>query len=454
MVRELLFAVLVCASLCSDLAGQNRTERQKNNFFLFSGLISYMTRFSPPKTLPSGSFTPWLIVLLGLVTAIGPLATDMYLPAFPEVERDLGGGPGSAQFTLGAWFLGLAIGQFSQGPLSDRFGRRAPLVIGLAIFVLASAGCALVQDYHLFCLCRFIGAVGGSASAVIPRAIVRDVATGKKGARIMSQLTLVFGVMPVLAPSLGSIVLKFGNWRWIFWVGVFYGLAGIVGILLSLPDTLVPERRIAFSPVRIASRYILILKEPVFLSNALLATFSTFVMFAYLGSAPVLFEQVLHFSAGQFGLFFGVNAAAFILGTQINGRLVHKFAMPFLLEAALLWALGVGVLFVVLALAGIAGEHYPILTCALITSITGALGFIGPNATVMSFYHHGHHAGSASAMLGTMQFSIGSLSSVLVGMLPGGSAIPTAIGMMTGILGMAAADLMRRRAPAIGTEDD
>lgn len=413
-----------------------------------------MARSSPPQLLPGGSFGPWLIVLLGLVSAIGPVATDMYLPAFPEVDHDLAGGPGSAQFTLAAWFFGLAIGQFSQGPLSDRFGRRAPLIIGLAVFALASAGCAIVQDYHLFCLCRFVSAVGGSASAVIPRAIVRDVATGKKGARIMSQLTLVFGVMPVLAPSLGSIVLKFGNWRWIFWVGTVYALAAIVGVLLTLPDTLSAERRIAFSPVRIASRYILILKEPVFLSNALLATFSTFVMFAYLGSAPVLFEQVLHFSAGQFGVFFGVNAAAFILGTQINGRLVHRFAMPVLLEVALLWALVIGVLFVILALTGVAGEHHPILTCGLITCITGALGFIGPNATVMSFYHHGQHAGSASAMLGTMQFSIGSLSSVLVGLLPGGSAIPTAIGMMTGILGMAIADLMRRRAPAIGSEDD
>lgn len=413
-----------------------------------------MLRPSPSYVLPGGSMSLWLIILLGLVTGIGPLATDMYLPAFPQVEHDLAGGPGSAQFTLAAWFFGLALGQFSQGPLSDRFGRRAPLILGLGVFALASAGCALVQNYHLFCLCRFLGAVGGSASAVIPRAVVRDVATGKKGARIMSQLTLVFGVMPVLAPSLGSIVLKFGNWRWIFWLGAVYGVIAIIGIFLSLPDTLAPERRIPFSLIRIASRYILILKEPVFRSNALVVTFSTFVMFAYLGSAPVLFEQVLHFSSGQFGLFFGVNAAAFILGTQINGKLVHKIAMPVLLEVALAWAVLVGAVFVVLAFMGVAGEHNPVLTCALITSITGALGFIGPNATVMSFYHHGQHAGSASAMLGTMQFSLGSLSSILVGLIPGNSALPTAIGMMTGILGMLGADLLRRRAPAIGVEED
>ena len=404
--------------------------------------IQEMTAPSSPQT-PTLPFR--LIFLLGLVTAIGPLSTDMYLPAFPSVERDLGGGPGSAQFTLGAWFLGLAFGQFSQGPLSDRFGRKGPLVVGLGVYALASVGCALASGYHLFCLFRFIGAFGGSASAVIPRAIVRDVATGKKGAHIMAQLTLVFGVMPVLAPGLGSLVLKVGDWRWIFWIGALYGVAAIIGVMLMLPDTLAVAKRIRFRPVEILLRYRSILREPVFFSNALITTFSTFVMFAYLGSAPVLFEQTLHFSAGAFGLFFGANAAAFILGTQINGRLIHRVSMPALLEGAILWAFALGCVFVALALTGVVGLAHPWLTCIFIVGMTGALGFIGPNGTVMSFSRHGHQAGSASALLGTMQFSFGSLSSVLVGLLPGGGAIPTAVGMMTGVIGMAIGDLLRRR---------
>lgn len=141
-------------------------------------------------------------------------------------------------------------------------------------------------------------------------------------------------------------------------------------------------------------------------------------MFAYLGSAPVLFEQTLHFSPGAFGIFFGANAASFILGTQINGWLIHRVPMPALLEGAILWAFAIGCVFVALALAGVVGAAHPWLTCGFIVSITGALGFIGPNGTVMSFSRHGHHAGSASALLGTMQFSFGSLSSVLVGLLP------------------------------------
>lgn len=405
-------------------------------------VVSYMRANVPP--LPTLTFP--LIVLLGLVTAIGPLATDMYLPAFPQLDSDMAHGPGSAQMTLAAWFLGLAIGQFSQGPLSDRFGRKVPLIIGLGIFGLASAGCALVHDYKLFCFFRFLSALGGSASAVIPRASVRDVATGRKGAHIMAQLTLVFGVMPILAPTLGSLVLKFGSWRNIFWVAAVYAALAIIATQVMLPDTLAPERRIRLAPSDILSRYRSILAEPVFLSNALITSFSSFVMFAYLGGAPVLFEQVLGFSPSAFGIFFGVNASFFILGTQINGRLVHRISMPVILEAAILWSCLLGGVFVVLAVMRVAGPNHPLLTCMLITSITAALGFIGPNGTVLSFSRHGQHAGSASALLGTLQFALGALSSVLVGLMPQHGALPTAIGMTTGALCMAASNILRRQA--------
>ncbi|GBQ65611.1 multidrug ABC transporter [Ameyamaea chiangmaiensis NBRC 103196] len=402
-----------------------------------------------PVTPPPPRLSFLIVALLGLISAIGPLSTDMYLPAFPWIERDLGAGEGSAQFTLVAWFLGLAVGQFSQGPISDRWGRRAPLVAGLAVFTIASVGCATVTNYHLFCVCRFIAACGGSASAVIPRAVVRDVATGREGARMMAQLTLVFGVMPVLAPSLGSAVLVFGNWRWIFWFAVAYGIAGMAVTTFVLPDTLPPDLRRTLSPRAILWRYISIIQEPVFITNGLIASFSTFVMFAYIGSAPVVFEKLLGFSPRAFGVFFGINAAAFILGTQINARFVRQLGPALLLERALIWALCAASLFVAFAFSGLAGQAHPLLICAFITSITGALGFIGTNATVLSFTHHGSQAGSASALLGTMQFSIGALSNVLVGLMPQNSALPTAVGMGAGVGAMALANLLRRRAPSL-----
>ncbi|TWB02843.1 DHA1 family bicyclomycin/chloramphenicol resistance-like MFS transporter [Gluconacetobacter diazotrophicus] len=395
--------------------------------------------------IPVGALPAWLVILLGLVTAIGPLATDMYLPAFPAVDRDLGGGPGSAQITLASWFAGLAIGQFSQGPLSDRLGRRVPLLGGLTLFSIASAGCALSYSYHMFCVWRFLAALGGSAGVVVPRAIVRDVATGMQGARIMAQLTLVFGLMPILAPSLGSLVLSVGHWRWIFWFAVVYGALGVVAIAWTLPDTMPRDRRIALSIPTVLWRYVTIAREPMFLSAALLLGFSAFVMFGYLASAPTLFEHILSFTPGQFGLFFGVNAALFITGAQVNGRLVHRVALDVLMLRGVTVVTMAAVLFLALSLAGIAGPRHPALVCCLIGLITGSLGFVNPNATVLAFTRHGHHAGSASALLGTLQFTIGSLSGVLLGYLPLDTTVPIAGTMAAGIVGMLFCTVWHRR---------
>ncbi|MBV1837333.1 multidrug effflux MFS transporter [Acetobacter estunensis] len=393
----------------------------------------------------SGRLPFSLVVLLGLVTAIGPLSTDMYLPAFPILDHDLGGGPGSAQFTLAAWFAGLAVGQFSSGPLSDRFGRRAPLMGGLLIYILASIGCAVTANFHLFCVFRFLAAIGGSASAVVPRAVIRDIATGRDGARIMTQLTLVFGVMPILAPSLGGVVLAFGSWRYIFWIAVLYGLIGCAAIALVLPETLPQARRVRLPPAAILSRYLLVLREPHFLLNALIASASTFVMFAYIGGAPVVFEHLLGFSPAQFALFFGVNAALFIASTQVSGWLIHRMELETLMQFGIAWCACAGLLSVGLVASHIVTAATPLAIGALIVFMTGSLGFIGGNATVLALHHHGAHAGTASAMMGTLQFSIGSISGLIMGFMPADSIIPTFCVMALGPVMMVAANALRRR---------
>lgn len=387
--------------------------------------------------IPVGAMPVWMTILLGLITAIGPLATDMYLPAFPAVDRDLGGGPGSAQITLAAWFAGLAVGQFSQGPLSDRLGRRVPLLGGMALFSAASAGCALSDDYQMFCVWRFLAALGGSAGIVVPRAIVRDIATGAQGARIMAQLTLVFGLMPILAPSLGSLVLSVGHWRWIFWFAVIYGALGVVAIAWTLPDTMPRERRVTLSFSAVLWRYVGIAREPMFLSAALLQSFASFVVFAYLAGAPILFERILGFTPGQFGAFFGVNAALFIAGAQINSRLVHRVALHVLLRRGVIVGAVAAGTFLLSALTGVAGPAHPVLVCCLIGLTTGSLGFVNPNATVLAFTRHGHQAGSASALMGTLQFTIGSLSGVLLGSVSLATPVPMAATMAAGVAGMA-----------------
>ena len=184
------------------------------------------------------AFPTWLPLLLGLLTAVGPVSTDMYLPAFPAIEAALGGAPGTAQITLATWFVGLAIGQITQGPLSDRLGRRGPLVVGTVIYTLASVGCAVAPDLFTLSLMRLVAALGGSASMVITRAIVRDLTDGHAAARMMSKLMLVMGAAPILAPTLGGLVLAFAGWQAIFWICALYGAVSCVFVALLLPETL------------------------------------------------------------------------------------------------------------------------------------------------------------------------------------------------------------------------
>lgn len=404
--------------------------------------MSYSQQSVPAAIALSGR----RIALLGLVSAIGPVSTDMYLPAFPALEHDLGHGPGSAQITLTTWFVGLAIGQFSMGPICDRFGRRTPLLVGLVVYGIACAIAALTTSFELFCFLRFAAALGGSAATVAPRAIVRDTATGHEGARIMAQLTLVFGVGPILAPSLGGLLLQFGNWRLIFWAGTIFAALMLPWCWRDLPDTLPPQMRRELRPVAILARYIGLFREPVFMSTATLSSFSTFTMFAYLGSAPILFERMLGFSPRGFAVFFGLNAAGYILGTQISGRLARKVGLARLMERGIASAMtGAGLLALTCA-TGLLTSQTPWPICALIMWTTASLGFVGSNATVLALTHHGHQAGSASALLGTLAFSIGGSASILMAYLPAHWLSATGIGMGVGTLGMALCDVWWRHA--------
>src|SRR5580698_1612296 len=189
-------------------------------------------------------FPRWLPLLLGFLQAIGPISIDMYLPAFPAIEAEFHAAQGSAQLTLATWILGLSFGQLGQGALADRFGRRVPLVGGMVVYTIASAGCAMAPSIAWLAIWRFVAALGGSASMIVPRAVVRDVAEGHNAARLMSRLILVLGAAPILAPSLGGLVLQFANWRGIFWITTGYGALGLVLAGAFLPDTLPAVRRV------------------------------------------------------------------------------------------------------------------------------------------------------------------------------------------------------------------
>lgn len=385
---------------------------------------------------------PWLPLLLGFLSAVGPISTDMYLPAFPAIEATYGGEPGSAQFTLATWFVGLAVGQISQGMLADRFGRRRPLLVGMFIYTLASAGCALAPSLGLLAAFRLLEGVGGSAGMVLSRAIVRDLAEGLAAARMMSRLMLIMGVAPILAPTMGGLILTVGDWHLIFWVCTAYGAIGTLAVALLLPETLPEDRRTRLSPGAQVARFGAILGERGFISHALMGSATLFAMFAYLGGSPPVFIDIYHLPPPVYGMLFGICAAAYIGGSQLNPGLLVRFGPRRVVRVATRAFLLVAVALLLIALLR-PGAWYAIaipLFC-----IMGTQGFITPNATVGALARHAPHAGTASALMGTMQFVFGAVSGLAVGLLADGTARPMAALMVVGGAAAVLCDLARPR---------
>jgi DHA1 family bicyclomycin/chloramphenicol resistance-like MFS transporter len=371
----------------------------------------------------------WLPPLLGFLTAIGPVSTDIYLPAFPAIEASFGSGEGSAQITLASWFAGLAVGQVTQGTLADRFGRRAPLLVGLGLYTVASVGCALAPSLGALTVMRIIAAFGGSASMVIPRAVVRDLADGHAAAKMMSQLMLIMGVAPILAPTLGGAVLSIASWRVIFWFATGYGLVAMALVWRALPETLAPPRRVRLSLAGTVSRYAAVLRERNFFVHATVNGCAMFGLFAYIGGSPPVYIEWFGLGPAAFGTAFGLAAGCYILGTQINPRILHRFGAPAVLRAGVRCYLAAS-----LVLAGFAfGGHFGIASVFVpVAAAMFCMGFVMPNAAVGALSRHAAHAGSASALLGTMQFLLAAVSGTAVGWLTDGSPRPMAALMVAG----------------------
>ncbi len=384
----------------------------------------------------------WVPALLGLFIAVGPAATDMYLPAFPAVEASFGTAPGTAQLTLASWFAGLAVGQITQGTLSDRFGRRLPLMLGFALFTASTIGCALAPNLTWLAVFRTTAAFGASAGMVIARAVVRDLAEGQAAAIMMSRLVLVMGAAPVLAPSVGGAILVFAQWRVIFWVLAVYGTVCVLMAWRVLPETLPAERRLRLSLGGQAERYWMILKEKTFLTHAIMGGCSTFCMFAYLAGCSPVFEDGFGLTPSAFALVFGVCAVSLISGSQLNAQLLPRFGLSRMLTAiARISLAGTAALLVV----AFSGAHALALVVAPLLVILGCQGFNNANANAGALSRHAMHAGSASALMGTFQFSLGASSGLLVGLLTDGTPRGMAALMFCGMLGAVIADRFRPR---------
>lgn len=384
----------------------------------------------------------WLPLLLGAITAIGPASTDMYLPAFPAIEAWFGSPPGSAQLTLASWFAGLAIGQFTQGTLSDRFGRKRPLVVAMVVYTLACIGCALAPDIVWLAGFRAVAAVGASAGMVIPRAVVRDAAEGHKAAVMMSRLSLVMGVAPVLAPTIGGAVLLFANWHGIFWILTCYGAICTAMIAWKLPDTLPPERRIRLGFGEQLSRYAIILRERGFLTHAALGGFATFAFFGYLGGSSPVFIEGFGLSPSQFALIFGLNSIGLIACAQLNPHLVARLGHSRTLRLITRVHVCATATLVMIAFAGI--HILPLVILPIFVAVS-CMGIITPNSVVGGLARHAQHAGSASALMGTGQYLLGAISGLLVGLVTDGTPRGMAALMLLGSIGLLIADSCRPR---------
>ncbi|HVC60241.1 MAG TPA: multidrug effflux MFS transporter [Acetobacteraceae bacterium] len=397
----------------------------------------------PPSPNAPTPVPSWLPSLLGYFIAVGPAATDMYLPAFPAVEHTFGTAPGTAQLTLATWFAGLAVGQITMGTLSDRFGRRTPLVIGTASFTLAAIGCALAPSLTWLAIFRAVAAIGASAGMVVPRAMVRDLAEGHHAAILMSRLTLVMGVAPILAPSIGGAVLTFAQWRVIFWILALYGAVGCAMAWRLLPETLPPARRTHLGLAKQLARYAGILRDRGFLTHAAMGAGGSFCMFAYLAGSSPVFILGFGLAPWQFALIFGLCSCGLIAGSQVNARLLPRVGLSFMLRVIARVSLAATATLTVLAFAGV--HVLPVIVAPIFVALS-CQGFSNGNTTAGALQGHARHAGSASALMGMAQYTLGATSGLLVGLLTDGTPRGMAALMLCGALGMVIADLLRPRA--------
>ena len=362
---------------------------------------------------------PELLALLGLLAALGPFSIDTYLPSLPALAADLGTTADRAQATLSAYFVGLAAGQLVLGPVSDRFGRRAPLVGGLLLYVLASGLCALAPSIGWLWAGRALQAFGACTGLIASRAVLRDLYSPRDMARALSLIMLVMGLAPIIAPIAGSAVAA-----WLGWRAIFVGLAvyGVFALLLTgrrLPETLPSDAREDLDPARILRTYGSLLVEPVFLANTLVGGFVQAGLFAYIASSSFVFIEVYGLGSTAFAMLFGINAIGLILGSQVNARLLRTQRPSTVLRGALaLYVLSTTVLLGVV----LSGLSSVVAVALPLWFAVSSLGFCFPNATALAMEPAGKKAGSAAALLGTLQYGLAGLSSYASGLLYTGDA--------------------------------
>jgi DHA1 family bicyclomycin/chloramphenicol resistance-like MFS transporter len=364
------------------------------------------------------------IVILGALSMFGPLSIDMYLPSLPTLSHDLSASASEAQFTLSACLIGLALGQIIAGPLSDALGRRRPLCIGVAAYAAASLLCAIAPSVTILNLLRLVQGLAGAAGIVIARAVVRDLYAGIDVARFFSLLMIVSGLAPILAPIIGGQILRFTSWRGVFITLAIIGFLLFLAAALGLGETLPPDRRQRGGIGATLRTFRRLLMDRSFLGFALACGLGFAAMFAYISGSPFVLQDIYGVSPQVFSLIFGTNALGIMVAGQVNGRLVGRVS-PYRMLAIGLSATASGgiALLAVVALGGIGLVGVLLALFVVVAS----MGFVLPNSTTLALSNYPRAAGSASALLGVLQYVAGASAAPLVGVGGSQTALPMAL---------------------------
>jgi len=368
-----------------------------------------MTDVRLKRTNPDGGI--WLLLALGALSAFGPLCLDMYLPALPQLPVSLDSTAGAAQLSLSACIVGLGLGQLIVGPFSDRVGRRRPLLTGLALFILTSALCAVTTSMTVLVVLRLLQGMAGAAGIVLCRAIVADRFTGKAAAAYFATIAAISGLAPILAPVIGGQVLRVGTWRTVFLVLAAVGGALLVLALLFVPESLPRARRSASGLSGTLAAFRSLLVDRVYLGYAIAGSMVCAAMFGYISASPFLLQDGFGLSPQAFSFCFALNAVG-IVGMSQLGRVLLQRTTSIVLLTWGVWQCAAGA--VLLAVALLARMPLPIVLATLFVMVS-SVGFALPHASVLAMDRHRLIAGSASALLGALQYACGAVTARLVG---------------------------------------
>jgi MFS transporter, DHA1 family, multidrug resistance protein len=383
-----------------------------------------------------------LIIVLGSMNAIGPLSIDMYLPAFPEITRALHASASEVQLTLTACVAGLALGQLVIGPLSDRLGRRMPVIVAMTTYAVASLLCASASSVGALIALRFVQGLAGAGGIVISRAVVRDLHSGAAAVRLLSSLMLVTGLAPILAPVVGGQLLALTSWK-----GIFVALSilsALIAVLaaVGLRETLPAERRSTSGLRRTVQTMAGLLRDHSFLGHALASGLTFGALFAYISGSSFALQGIYGLSPQLYSLAFAMNGLGLVAASQVNARLVERVGPTRLLRRALAFVVASALtLLVVVSIGGL--SVWALLVPMFV--IVSSLAFVLPNATALALADHPAVAGTASALLGVIQFLVGAIAAPLVGVAGPDTAVPMGVVMVVLALGALAAQRVAAR---------